>query len=37
VDAEAARAMEKAAQKHLGERLAHVLEHLHGAAPATGT
>lgn len=29
VDSEAARAMEKAAQKHLGERLAHVLEHIH--------
>ncbi|HYG25863.1 MAG TPA: MerR family transcriptional regulator [Caulobacteraceae bacterium] len=28
VDSEAARAMEKAAQKHLGERLAHVLEHI---------
>ncbi|HEX6859069.1 MAG TPA: MerR family transcriptional regulator [Caulobacteraceae bacterium] len=28
VDSEAARAMEKAAQKHLGERLSHVLEHL---------
>lgn len=29
VDSEVARAMEKAAQKHLGERLAHVLEHIH--------
>jgi DNA-binding transcriptional MerR regulator len=29
VDSEAARAMEKAAQKHLGERLSHVLEHMH--------
>lgn len=29
VDSEVARAMEKAAQKHLGERLAHVLEHMH--------
>lgn len=28
VDSEVARAMEKAAQKHLGERLAHVLEHM---------
>ena len=33
VDSEAARAMEKAAQKHLGERLAHVLEHLHQGEP----
>ncbi len=29
VDSEVARAMEKAAQKHLGERLSHVLEHMH--------
>lgn len=29
VDSEVARAMQKAAQKHLGERLAHVLEHMH--------
>ncbi|HEX6866855.1 MAG TPA: MerR family transcriptional regulator [Caulobacteraceae bacterium] len=29
VDSEVARAMEKSAQKHLGERLAHVLEHMH--------
>ena len=29
MDSEVARAMEKAAQKHLGERLSHVLEHLH--------
>lgn len=29
MDSEVARAMEKAAQKHLGERLAHVLEHMH--------
>ncbi|MGE5566445.1 MAG: MerR family transcriptional regulator [Parcubacteria group bacterium] len=29
VDSEAARAMEKAAQARLGERLAHVLEHMH--------
>jgi DNA-binding transcriptional MerR regulator len=29
MDSEVARAMEKAAQKHLGERLAHVLEHIH--------
>jgi len=29
VDSEVARAMEKAAQKHLGERLEHVLEHMH--------
>jgi DNA-binding transcriptional MerR regulator len=28
MDSEVARAMEKAAQKHLGERLSHVLEHL---------
>ena len=28
MDSEVARAMEKAAQKHLGERLAHVLEHM---------
>jgi len=35
VDSEVARAMEKAAQKHLGERLAHVLEHMHeGGAKA---
>lgn len=29
VDSEVARAMEKAAHKHLGERLEHVLEHIH--------
>ncbi len=29
VDSEVARAMQKSAQKHLGERLAHVLEHMH--------
>ena len=29
VDSEVARAMEKSAQKHLGERLSHVLEHMH--------
>lgn len=33
VDSEVARAMEKAAQKHLGERLAHVLEHMHAEMP----
>lgn len=33
VDSEVARAMEKAAQKHLGERLAHVMEHMHEDEP----
>jgi DNA-binding transcriptional MerR regulator len=33
VDSEAARAMEKAAQKHLGERLEHVLEHIREDRP----
>jgi DNA-binding transcriptional MerR regulator len=35
VDSEAARAMEKAAQRHLGERLVHVLDHIHEAEPKT--
>ena len=36
VDSEVARAMEKAAQKHLGERLSHVLEHMHADGGAKG-
>lgn len=34
VHAEVARAMEKAATRHLGDRLAYVLDHLHDAKPA---
>jgi DNA-binding transcriptional MerR regulator len=33
VDSEVARAMEKAAHKHLGERLEHVLDHIHEGDP----